>query len=141
MEPLLSRSSKTCRKSKRLSRPGAAEAGPAESGAPLAAALAAGRPVTVDHRPTFVDGIGGRSVFPVMLKRARGSIEAAIVSSLTEVAAAMQLLSERAHVVAVGAGVCSVAAALSGCAGDGRIVCVASGGYIDFDRFAGLLCA
>lgn len=111
----------------------------AASGAPLAAALAAGRPVTVDHRPSFVDGIGSRTVFPAMLERARGLVEAAIVSSLTEIGAAMRLLAERAHVVAEGAGACSLAAALSGRAGRGRVVCVVSGGNIDLDRFAGLL--
>ncbi len=36
----------------------------AETGAPLAAALEAGAPTTVDYRPTFVDGIGSRTVFP-----------------------------------------------------------------------------
>jgi threonine dehydratase len=111
----------------------------AASGAPLVAALAAGRPVTVDHRPSFVDGIGSRTVFPAMLERARGLVEAAIVSSLTEIGAAMRLLVERAHVVAEGAGACSLAAALSGRAGGGRIVCVVSGGNIDLDRFSGLL--
>ena len=111
----------------------------AASGAPLVAALAAGRPVTVDHRPSFVDGIGSRTVFPAMLERARGLVEAAIVSSLTEIGAAMRLLVERAHVVAEGAGACSLAAALSGRAGGGRIVCVVSGGNIDLDRFVGLL--
>lgn len=111
----------------------------AESGAPLAAALAAGRPVNVNHHPSFVDGIGSRMVFPAMFERARGLVEAAIVSSLAEVGAAMRLLAERAHVVAEGAGACSVAAALSGRAGRGRIVCIVSGGNIDLDRFAGLL--
>lgn len=111
----------------------------AESGAPLAAALAAGRPVNVDHHPSFVDGIGSRRVFPAMFERARGLVEAAIVSSLAEVGAATRLLAQRAHVVTEGAGACSVAAALSGRAGRGRIVCVVSGGNIDLDRFAGLL--
>lgn len=112
----------------------------AESGAPLAAALAAGRPVNVDHHPSFVDGIGSRAVFPTMFERARGLVEDSIVSSLAEIGDAMRLLAERAHVVAEGAGACSVAAALSGRAGRGRIVCVVSGGNIDLDRFAGLLC-
>ena len=111
----------------------------AESGAPLAAALAAGHPVNVDHRPSFVDGIGSRAVFPAMFERARGLVEAAIVSSLEEIGEAMRILAERAHVVAEGAGACSVAAALSGRAGRGRIVCVVSGGNIDLDRFANLL--
>ena len=36
----------------------------AATGAPLAAAMEAGAPVDVDHRPNFVDGIGSRIVFP-----------------------------------------------------------------------------
>jgi len=93
----------------------------------------------VNYRPSFVDGIGSRSVFPQMLERARPVVDGSIVSSLPEIAAAMRTLVERAHVVAEGAGACSVAAALSGRAGRGRIVCVVSGGNIDLDRFAALL--
>ena len=42
-----------------------------ETGAPLTAALAAGEPVTVDYRPSFVDGIGSKTVFASMLDRAQ----------------------------------------------------------------------
>ena len=110
-----------------------------ETGAPLAAALAEGAPKIVSYRPSFVDGIGSRSVFPEMLERARTVVDGSIVSSLPEIAAAMRTLVERARVVAEGAGACSVAAALSGRAGRGSIVCVVSGGSIDLDRFAALL--
>src|SRR6202158_499619 len=34
------------------------------TGAPLAPSLAAGSPQTIDHKATWVDGIGGKSVFP-----------------------------------------------------------------------------
>jgi threonine dehydratase len=95
--------------------------------------------VTVDHGPSFVDGIGSRTVLPAMLERARGLVDAAIVSSLADIAAAMQRIAEHARVVAEGAGACSVAAALSGRAGHGRLVCIVSGGNIDLDRFARLL--
>jgi len=111
----------------------------AETGAPLAAALAAGAPTIVNYRPSFVDGIGSRAVFPQMLERARTVVDGCIVSSLPEIATAMRTLVERARVVAEGAGACSVAAALSGRAGCGKIVCIVSGGNIDLDRFAALL--
>jgi threonine dehydratase len=110
-----------------------------ETGAPLAAALAAGKPVTVDYRPTFVDGIGSRQVLPQMLERARSLVDGAIMVALAEVAAAMRLIAERAHVVAEGAGACSLAAALSGRAGSGKVVCVVSGGNIDPGVHAGVL--
>jgi threonine dehydratase len=106
----------------------------AVTGAPLAAALAAGEPRVVDYRPSFVDGIGSRSVFPQMLERARTVVDGALVSTLEEVAAALRLIAERARVIAEGAGACGVAAALAGRAGSGKVVCIVSGGNIDVSR-------
>jgi threonine dehydratase len=111
----------------------------AETGAPLAAAIAAGAPVTVAHRATFVDGIGSRSVFPQMLARAQACLAGSLVSTLDEISAALRLMAERAHVIAEGAGACGVAAALAGRAGDGKIVCIVSGGNIDEDRLLAIL--
>ncbi len=111
----------------------------AETGAPLAAALAAGRPVEVDYRASFVDGIGSRSVFPQMLQRARALLDGSLVSSLDEIAAAMRVIAERGRVVAEGAGACGVAAALAGRAGRGKVACVVSGGNIDRDRLIAIL--
>ena len=110
-----------------------------ETGAPLAAALAAGRPVTVDYRPSFVDGIGSKTVFASMLERAARLLDGAIVVTLDEVAAAVRRLALHAHVVAEGAGAAPVAAALSGRAGRGRLACVVSGGSIDAATLASLL--
>jgi threonine dehydratase len=110
-----------------------------ETGAPLAAALAAGEPRTVQHRPSFVDGIGSRQVFPQMLERARAVVDGALVSTLAEVAAAVGVLVERARVVAEGAGACGVAAALAGGAGGGKVVCVVSGGNIDLATLQSIL--
>lgn len=111
------------------------------AGAPLAAALAAGSPTAVDYRPTFVDGIGSRSVFPQMLERARAVIQESLVSTVEEIGAAVRLLAERNRVIAEGAGAASVAAALAGRAGRGKVVCVVSGGNIDSDVLARLLAA
>jgi threonine dehydratase len=111
----------------------------AESGAPLAAALATGKPQTVDYRPTFVDGISSRSVFPDMLARAQAVLDGALVSTIEEIAAAVCVLAARAHIVAEGAGAAGVAAALAGRAGPGKVVCIVSGGNIDLDRFTAIL--
>ena len=46
---------------------------------------------------------------------------------------------QRNHIVAEGAGATPVAAALSGKAGSGKIVCVVSGGNIDPTVFARIL--
>ena len=42
-----------------------------DTGAPLAASLSAGTVQVVDYQPSFVDGIGSKTVFPQMLDRAR----------------------------------------------------------------------
>jgi threonine dehydratase len=110
-----------------------------ETGAPLTASLAAGRPETVDYRPSFVDGIGSKTVFASMLRRAQELLDGTVVVTLDEVAAAVRLLATRAHVVAEGAGAAALAAALGGRAGGGRTACVVSGGSIDPTTLASLL--
>ena len=102
--------------------------------APLSASLTAGSPQVVDYRPSFVDGIGSKTVFPQMFERARALIDGALVASVDEVAAAVRLIAERNRVIAEGAGACPVACALSGKAGGGKVVCIVSGGNIDLDK-------
>jgi len=99
--------------------------------APLAASLAAGAPAEIDYVPSFVDGAGGRALLPTMWERARELVDAAVAVPLGEVAAAMRILVTRARVVAEGAGALALAAALRGDAGEGRIVCIVSGGNVD----------
>ncbi len=99
-----------------------------ETAAPLAASLAAGEPVEIEHRPSFVDGIGGPRVFPEMFALARELLDGSLVVGLEAVAAAIRLLVERNRIVAEGAGAVPVAAALSR---TGKVVCVVSGGNID----------
>lgn len=110
-----------------------------ETAAPLAASLAAGGPVEIDYRPSFVDGAGGRALLPTMWDRARELVDAAVAVPLDEVAAAMRLLAARARVVAEGAGALALAAALRGDAGEGRVVCIVSGGNIDAAVLAQIL--
>jgi threonine dehydratase len=102
-----------------------------ETAAPLAASLEAGEPVEVEHVPSFVDGIGAPRVFPEMFALARQLLDDSLVVSLDAIAAAIRLLVERNRVVAEGAGAAPVAAALSGRAGVGKLVCVVSGGNLD----------
>ena len=110
-----------------------------ETGAPLSASLAAGEPVGVDYTPSFVDGAGSKGLLGPMWERARPLIAGARRLTLDETASAVRLLAERARVVAEGAGALSLAAALSGHAGEGRIVCIVSGGNIDAARLASIL--
>jgi threonine dehydratase len=108
----------------------------AETAAPLAASLKAGTPTVVDYKPSWVDGIGAKAVFPQMFERARSLIDGSLVAYLDSVAEALRLLLRHNHVVAEGAGACPVACALSGEAGGGKIVCVVSGGNIDLTKLA-----
>ncbi len=110
-----------------------------ESGAPLGAALAAGHPVEVDYRPSWVDGIGSRTVMAGMLERAQALLAGTVTVSLQEVEDAVRLLAQRAHIVAEGAGAAPLAAAMTGRAGGGRLACVVSGGSIDLDVLARIM--
>ena len=51
----------------------------------------------------------------------------------------MRLIAERSRTIAEGAGALAFAAAMTGKAGEGPIVCVVSGGNIDLDKFAELV--
>ncbi|HYM81261.1 MAG TPA: pyridoxal-phosphate dependent enzyme [Candidatus Limnocylindria bacterium] len=110
-----------------------------ETATPLTTSLAAGMPAQTAHVPSFVDGIGAPSLLEEMWPMVRRLIDGAVVVSLAEVAAAIRLLVERAHVVAEGAGAASVAAALAGRAGTGPIVCVVSGGNLDREKLVAIL--
>ena len=107
-----------------------------ETGAPLAASFAAGTPRTVEYRPSFVDGIGSKMVFPRMFAEAQTLLEGSIVSTLEESGRAMKIVAERNRVIAEGAAACAVAAAMSGKAGHGKIVAIVSGGNIDLAKFS-----
>jgi threonine dehydratase len=110
-----------------------------ETAAPLAVSLVSGRPQVFDGwTPSFVDGAGGKSVLETMWPLLRG-VDDSLVVSLDDVARAMKLVAERAHIIIEGAAACAVAAALSGRAGRDRVVAVVSGGNIDLSRFASLV--
>jgi threonine dehydratase len=107
--------------------------------AALAAALAAGRPADVDYRASFVDGSGSRRVLDSMWPLVAPLVDRALAIPVGEVAAAVRTLAERARVIAEGAGALAPAAALSGRAGTGKIVCVVSGGNINLSKLAEIL--
>lgn len=107
-----------------------------ETAAPLAASFAAGSAQRFPQwKASFVDGCGGKSVFPRMWAMAHHLLSGSIVTSLEQVRRAMKILAERNHVIAEGAAACAVAAGLSGKCGSGKVVCVVSGGNIDLALF------
>jgi threonine dehydratase len=111
-----------------------------ETAAPGARSFEKKSPQVFDEwRASFVDGAGGKSIFPRMWERMQGIVDGSIVVTLDEVRGAMRLLAEKVRVIAEGAGALPVAAALSGRAGEGPIVAVVSGGNIDLKKFAELV--
>ena len=110
-----------------------------ETAAPLAASLAAGKLTEVEYIPSFVDGIGARKVFPDMWPLVQKLLDGSLVSTVEEIAASVRLLAERNRIIAEGAGAASVAAAIAGKAGNGKVVCIVSGGNIDSGKLAKIL--
>lgn len=110
-----------------------------ETAAPFAASLEAGEPVHIERTPSFVDGIGAGGMLPEMWPLASGLLDGSIVVSLEEICDAIRLMVSRTRVVAEGAGAASVAAALTGVAGDGKVVAVVSGGNLDAEALASIL--
>jgi threonine dehydratase len=111
-----------------------------ETAAPLAASFAAGSAQNfLEWKASFVDGCGGKSVFPRMWAIAHHLLAGSIVTTLEEVRQAMKIVAERNHLIAEGAAACAVAAGLSGKCGSGKVVCVVSGGNIDLAVFSKLL--
>jgi threonine dehydratase len=88
---------------------------------------------------SFVDGAGGKSVFPRMWQRMKPLLDGSIVVTLDQTKQAMKLMAEKCRVISEGAGALSLAAALTGKAGKGPIVCIVSGGNIDLKKFAELI--
>ena len=111
-----------------------------ETAAPLALSFEKGSPqVFKEWTATFVDGAGGQSVFPRMWERMRPVVDGCIVVSLEATKRAMRLMAEKARVISEGAGALSLAAALTGKAGQGPIVAIVSGGNIDLKKFCELI--
>jgi len=110
-----------------------------ETAAPLAASFAAGHPTSVDYRPTFIDGSGGKTVLDEMWPLARELLAGSYPVPIADVADAVRLLAERIRVIAEGAGALALAAARSGRPPGQRIVCIVSGGNLDPARLVAIL--
>ena len=107
--------------------------------APLAAAMKVGRPTPIEYVASFVDGIGSGEVLEEMWPLVKRLIAGSLVASLEDVAEAVRILATRNRVIAEGAGGASVAAALAGGAGTGKVVCIVSGGNIDIAKLESIL--
>ena len=92
-----------------------------------------------DWKASFVDGAGGQSITDRMWQRMQPVVDDTITVSLEQTRAAMRLIAEKARVISEGAGALALAAALTGKAGDGPIVCIVSGGNVDLAKFCELV--
>jgi len=113
-----------------------------ETAAPYALSLREGGPRKfTEWQSSFVDGAGGKSVTERMWQRMRPVTDGSITVTLDQTREAMRLIAEKTRTIAEGAGALALAAALTGEAGEGPIVCVVSGGNIDLGKFAELVAA
>lgn len=111
-----------------------------ETAAPGAASFAAGSPRVFEQwKASFVDGAGGKSIFPRMWERLKDTVDGSTVVTLDEVKNAMRLAATKARVIAEGAGALSIAAALRET--NGPVVAVVSGGNIDLGKFCEIVTA
>ena len=111
-----------------------------ETAAPYALSLKEGGPRKFpDWRASFVDGAGGKSVTDRMWQRMQAVTDGTIIVTLDQTRDAMRMIAEKSRTIAEGAGSLALAAALTGEAGEGPIVCVVSGGNIDLSKFAELV--
>ena len=110
-----------------------------ETAAPGAASFAAGSPQVFESwQASFVDGAGGKSIFPRMWERLQHAVDGSVVVTLDEVKNAMRLAASKMRVIAEGAGALSIAAALRQT--EGPVVAVVSGGNIDLKKFCEIVC-
>ena len=111
-----------------------------ETAAPYALSLREGGPQRFpDWQASFVDGAGGKSVTERMWQRMQAVVDGSITVTLDQTREAMRLIAEKSRAIAEGAAALALAAALTGEAGEGPIVCVVSGGNIDLAKFAELV--
>lgn len=110
-----------------------------ETAAPGAASFAARSPQVFEKwQASFVDGAGGKSIFPRMWERLQDTVDGSVVVTLEEVKNAMRLAASKARIIAEGAGALGIAAAVRQT--EGPVVAVVSGGNIDLKKFCEIVC-
>ena len=93
-----------------------------------------------DWEASFCDGCGGMAVLEEIWPLANRLLTGGFAVPLDAISGAIKLLVEKNHVVAEGAGACSVAAAVSGMCGPARrIVSVVSGAGLDTSKLVHIL--
>ncbi|KAH8893623.1 pyridoxal-5'-phosphate-dependent enzyme, beta subunit [Thozetella sp. PMI_491] len=107
-----------------------------ETAAPAKLSFESGSPqVFPSWTSSFVDGAGGKSVFPRMWTRMKPVVDATSVVALDQVRVAVRTMAEKTRVISEGAGALPLAAVLAGQIKNGPVVAVVSGGNIDREVF------
>lgn len=111
------------------------------TGAPLAASIRAGKPVMVEHRESFVDGIGASFIIPWQFQRLRDVLSGVLSVTPREIAIAISSLARADDLLLEGAGAAAFAAALKYAPRHGwKTPCaVVTGGAIDPSMHRGIL--
>jgi threonine dehydratase len=110
-----------------------------ETATPLTSGPEAGKMVNVTATPSFINAIGYPMMMPNLWGIGSQVASGTIVVSLREVCDSVRLLIESNKIVSEGAAAVSVAAALSGKAGKGKIACIITGGNIDTENLKTIL--
>jgi threonine dehydratase len=108
-----------------------------ETAIPLKAAFEAGRPVTVERRPSFIDGMGSTRVLDEMWPLFQTLVDEVVVVSVAEIEDALRRLALDHHVIAEGAGAAAFAAVLK--TRQANACAVVSGGNLDSKELARVL--
>lgn len=106
-----------------------------ETAFPFKSSLQLTKPASIDRKPSFVDAIGTPEVLPQVFHQLAPLIKDSLVISLDDIKQALKCLYYSHKLVCEGAAGCSLAAAIE-LAGHGqyqKIVCILSGGNIDYD--------
>jgi len=111
------------------------------TGAPLSASIRAGKPVMVEHRESFVDGIGASFIIPSQFYRLRDVLSGVLTVTPREIAIAISSLSRFDDLRLEGAGAAAFAATLKYARLYGwKTPCaVVTGGAIDPSALRGIL--
>ncbi len=112
-----------------------------ENAPKFAESLKAGKPVTVEVKPTIADGLATKKPGKLTFQIVSGLVDEVVTVSEDELAHAIYLLLERGKVLAEGAGAAALAAVLSGKVDvkDRKVVALVSGGNIDLTAIYRLL--
>jgi len=113
-----------------------------DTASPLIRSLESNKPININSKPSFVDGMGGSSVIPENFDKVKKLIDGCFVVTLQDIADSVKILAERHRIIVEGAGAGSLACYLkfrNELKEFKNIACIVSGGNINNDYFIKIL--